>query len=43
VKDFLEAIDENRPFVSPAEDGRAVVALIQGIYRSSRERRPVAL
>ncbi len=43
VQDFLAAIDQGRPFVSPAEDGRAVVALIQGIYRSSRERRPVTL
>lgn len=36
VNDFLSAIDAHRPFVSPAEDGRKVVALINAIYESSR-------
>jgi predicted dehydrogenase len=41
--DFAQAIRTGgKPAVS-AEDGRATVALIQAIYRSGRERRPVQL
>ena len=35
VQDFLQAITEHRPFVSPAEDGRKVVDLIRKIYSRS--------
>ena len=35
VQDFLAAIAEDRPFISPAEDGRKIVDLIHKIYKSS--------
>ena len=40
-QDFLRAILEGRPLRVPAEEGRKVVELIQGIYQSGRQRRPV--
>jgi len=42
-QDFLRAIIEGRPLRVPAEEGRKVVALIEAIYQSGRERRPVKL
>lgn len=42
-QDFLRAIIEGRPLTVPAEEGRKVVAMIQAVYRSSGERRPVRL
>jgi UDP-N-acetyl-2-amino-2-deoxyglucuronate dehydrogenase len=42
-QDFLSAIIEGRPLTVPAEEGRKVVAMIQAVYRSSRERLPVKL
>jgi predicted dehydrogenase len=41
--DFAEAIRTGKPPAVSAEDGRATVALIQAIYRSGREKRPVQL
>lgn len=43
VRDFLEAIAGNRPPLVTAAEGRKVVALIDAIYRSSNERRPVVI
>jgi predicted dehydrogenase len=41
VRDFLRAIlDGRRPLVT-GEDGRAVVAMFEAIYRSQREHRPI--
>ncbi len=40
-QDFLQAIIAGRPLRVPAEEGRKVVAMIQAIYRSGRERVPV--
>lgn len=41
--DFAQAIQTGTPPAVSAEDGRATVALIQAIYRSGREKRPVQL
>ena len=43
IADFLQAIREGRPPLVTGDDGRAVVALFSAIYRSDRERRPIAL
>jgi predicted dehydrogenase len=43
IQDFLTAILEGRPPMVTGEDGRKVVALFTAVYRSQRERRPVAL
>ena len=43
IKDFLQAVREGRPPLVTGEDGRAVVELFTAIYRSSRDRRAVAL
>jgi predicted dehydrogenase len=43
IGDFLAAIREGRPPLVTGEDGRAVVELFTAIYRSNRERRPIAL
>jgi predicted dehydrogenase len=43
IQDFLRAILEDRPPRVTGEDGRNVVALVQAIYRSNRERRPIRL
>jgi predicted dehydrogenase len=43
IQDFLRAILEGRPPLVTGEDGRKVVALFTAIYRSQRDRRPVAL
>ena len=37
VQDFLEAVAQDRPLVSPAEDGRKVVDLIHKVYASTKE------
>jgi predicted dehydrogenase len=42
LADFLRAARDGRPPRVTAEDGRAVVALFDAIYRSGRERREVA-
>lgn len=41
VRDFLRAVIDGRPPLVTGEDGRAVVAIIDAIYRSHRERRPI--
>lgn len=43
IQDFLRAVRENRSPQVTGQDGRAVVELFTAIYRSNRERRPVAL
>jgi UDP-N-acetyl-2-amino-2-deoxyglucuronate dehydrogenase len=43
IQDFLHAILDDRPPMVTGEDGRKVVALFTAIYRSQRERRPIAL
>jgi UDP-N-acetyl-2-amino-2-deoxyglucuronate dehydrogenase len=43
IQDFLRAVLEGRPPRVTGEDGRNVVALVQAIYRSNREGRPVRL
>ena len=43
IQDFLRAILEDRPPQVTGEDGLRVVALVQAIYQSSREGRPVRL
>ena len=42
IQDFLRAILEQRSPLVTAEDGRTVVAMFTTIYRSQRERRPIA-
>jgi predicted dehydrogenase len=41
IQDFLRAILEDRPPLVTGEEGRLVVAMFTGIYRSQRERRPI--
>ena len=41
IRDFLDAILDNRDPLVTGEDGRAVVEIIEAIYLSSREHRPV--
>lgn len=43
IRDFLDAVRDNRPAAVTGEDGRAVVEMFSAIYRSSNERRPVKL
>lgn len=43
IRDFLQAIQTNRPPLVSAEDGRAVVEMFSAIYDSQRLRRPVVL
>lgn len=43
IRDFLRAIREGRPPLVTGEDGRLVVELFSGIYRSNRERRSITL
>ncbi len=43
IHDFLQAILQDRAPAVTAEDGQKVVALIQAIYQSNRENRPVRL
>jgi predicted dehydrogenase len=41
IRDFLQAILEDRAHMVTGEDGRNVVELFTAIYRSNQERRPV--
>jgi predicted dehydrogenase len=41
IQDFLRAILEGRPPLVTGDDGRIVVEMFTGIYRSNRERRPI--
>jgi len=43
IQDFLRAIREDRPPLVTGEEGRIVVEIFTAIYRSQRERRPIAL
>ncbi len=43
IEDFLSAIVEDRPPAVTVEDGRRVVELFTGLYRSARDGRPVHL
>jgi|SRR5208282_856563 len=43
IQDFLQAILQDRAPEVTGEDGQRVVALIQAIYRSNQEKRPVRL
>jgi UDP-N-acetyl-2-amino-2-deoxyglucuronate dehydrogenase len=43
IQDFLQSILQDRAPAVAGEDGRKVVALVQAIYRSNREGRPVRL
>lgn len=43
IQDFLQAILQDRSPEVTGEDGQRVVALIQAIYRSNQEERPVRL
>jgi predicted dehydrogenase len=41
IQDFLKAICEDRPPLVSGEDGREVVAMFTGIYRSAKERKAI--
>lgn len=41
IKDFLEAIRDDRPPLVPGREGRIVVEMFTAIYRSNDSRRPV--
>jgi predicted dehydrogenase len=43
LRDIIGAVKEQRPPAITGEDGRAVVAIIQGVYESGRTGRPVKL
>src|SRR5207253_4163914 len=43
LRDIIGAVRDKRPPVVTGEDGRRVVAVIQGVYESSRSGRPVKL
>jgi len=43
IEDFLRAIREGRPPLVTGEEGRIVVEMFTAIYRSQRERGPIAL
>lgn len=43
LRDIIAAVRDNRPPAVTGEDGRAVVAIIQGVYESGRTGRPVKL
>jgi predicted dehydrogenase len=42
IQDFLQAVRDDRPPLVTGEEGRIVVAMFTAIYRSQRERRPIA-
>jgi predicted dehydrogenase len=42
IQDFLRAVREGRPPLVTGEEGRVVVEMFTAIYRSNRERRPIA-
>jgi predicted dehydrogenase len=43
LRDIIGAVQDKRPPAITGEDGRAVVAIIQGVYESGRTGRPVKL
>ncbi len=43
IQDFLQAIRAGRPPLVTGEEGRVVVEMFTAIYRSQRERQPIAL
>ena len=43
LRDVIESIRNDRPPAVTGEDGRRVVAIIQGVYESTRTGRPVPL
>ncbi|MCC6627913.1 MAG: Gfo/Idh/MocA family oxidoreductase [Chloroflexi bacterium] len=43
LRDIIGAVQDKRPPAITGEDGRAVVAIIQGVYESGRSGRPVKL
>ncbi|MBV9125509.1 MAG: Gfo/Idh/MocA family oxidoreductase [Planctomycetes bacterium] len=43
IQDFLRAVREGRPLLVTGDEGRIVVEMFTAIYRSQKERRPVAL
>ena len=43
IQDFLSAIRDNRPPLVSGDDGRIVVEMFTAIYRSQRDRGPIAL
>lgn len=43
LKDIIGSVRDKRPMTVSGEDGRAVVAIIQGVYESGRTGRPVKL
>jgi UDP-N-acetyl-2-amino-2-deoxyglucuronate dehydrogenase len=43
LRDIIDAVRHNRPPAITGEDGRAVVAIIQGVYESGRTGKPVKL
>lgn len=43
IRDFLQAITEDRPPLVTGEDGRRTAQLFTAIYQSNRERRPVKI
>jgi predicted dehydrogenase len=42
IRDFLQAVLDGRPPLVAGEEGRKVVAMFTAIYRSQRDRRPIA-
>ena len=42
IQDFLRAVLEERTPLVTGEEGRIVVAMFTAIYRSQRQRRPIA-
>jgi predicted dehydrogenase len=42
IQDFLRAVRDDRPPMVTGEDGRTVVAMFTAVYRSQRERQPIA-
>ncbi len=42
IRDFLQAVRDGRKPLVTGEEGRIVVAMFTAIYRSQRERRPIA-
>jgi len=42
INDFVQAIEEDRDPLITGEDGRETVKVIEGIYRSGREHRPIS-
>jgi UDP-N-acetyl-2-amino-2-deoxyglucuronate dehydrogenase len=43
VEDFVDAIQSGRPPICDGAEGRRSVELVEAIYRSAREQRPIDL